>query len=580
MVVKKNFAVFLISCCLDKGFSHYMDEITSKIVECIYLKKHIYTNTNKTLITMANSTQVNVTNRDNQNLGTASLNLDDNANYKITLSPVKQNPQYNFAYIIDVSDSMKGEPLEAAKKAYINLTKSLIDSGIAEVSQFAVIPFGSDATLNAPLNAAEAISTIEKLSLNGFTNFNAALEKANQFFSTVPSGATNTVYFLSDGFSTTGGSFKHTAKALQAVANVQAYGIGAANIQELRIVDSDQPIIVSKASELADEFVNSILSRDDIFEINVLLDGKIIETIQPEELKESSTGLTFTGSIDGLNPEKDTQNRLTAEIIYTDETPDTTVDLSINSETEKDNQKNLVNPVLPQTLQITPKLGNELPILNVVDIPTEEGNTGTNITQSPVNLALPATEEKLAVIENPNVEQTSPIVPQNAIQNIIDGNILNLESFTGDVAITFTVDREALFDNTVGFYKIEDAEGTITDPITGNKLKPSDGKAYAELAVKLHQPQLELRVDNLSSTIIQDTLSGGYLYAPFIIADGNLDSIKGDLSQVYFSFAQANSDGVEHIRSLTNNTLGFEDLWNGGDQDFNDMVIRTEIAMV
>ncbi|MEB3214782.1 MAG: DUF4114 domain-containing protein [Nostocales cyanobacterium 94392] len=429
---------------------------------------------------MPNSTQVNVTNR-----------------------------EYNFAYIIDVSDSMKGEPLEAAKNAYINLTKSLIDSGIAEVSQFAVIPFGSDAFLNAPLNAVEAISTIENLSLNGFTNFNAALEKANQFFSTVPSGATNTVYFLSDGFSTTGGSFKNTAKALQAVADVQAYGFGAANIQELRIVDSDQPTIVSEVSKLADEFVNSTFSRDDIFENN--------------------------------------------------------------------NQDNLLNPV-PQTIQLFPELDNQLPILNLTDSSTEEANTKINIIESPVNST--ATEEKLAVSETANVEQTSPIVPQNAIQNIIDGNILNLEPFTGELAISFTVDREASFDNTVGFYKIEDAEGTITDPITGNKLKPIDGRAYAELAVKLHQPDIELRVDNLSSTIIQDTLSGGYLYAPFIIADGNLDTIKGDLSQVYFPFAQANSDGVEHIRSLGNNTLGFEDLFNGGDYDFNDMVISAEITMV
>ncbi|MBF2014125.1 MAG: VWA domain-containing protein [Rivularia sp. T60_A2020_040] len=524
---------------------------------------------------MPNSTEVNVIPRENQNLGTASLNLDDNANYQITLSPVNQNTQYNFAYIIDVSDSMSGEPLQAAKNAYISLTNSLIDSGIAEVSQFAVIPFGSDALLNAPLNPAQAISTIEGLSLNGFTNFNAALEKANQFFSTVPPGATNKVYFLSDGFSTTGGSFKNTAKALQSVADVQAYGFGAANIQQLNIVDSDKPTIVSQTSELADEFVNSILSRDDISKINILLDDKIIQTIQPEELKESSAGLTFTGSIDGLNPEKDTQNKLSAEIVYTDKTPDTTVDLVVNSETDKNNnQENLGNPV-PQTIQVVPKLGNELPILSVDD------NMGTNIIEFPTTFENNKPEyPKVAVIENDNVEQTPQIVPQNAVQNIIDGNLLNLESFTGNVAITFAVDREALFDNTVGFYKIEDAEGTITEPITGNKLKPSDGKAYAELALKLHQPELELTVDNLSSTIIQDSLSGGYLYAPFMIADGNLDTLKGDFSQVYFSFAQANSDGVEHIRSLGNNSLGFEDLWKGGDNDFNDMVIRTEITMV
>ncbi|MEM9639095.1 MAG: DUF4114 domain-containing protein [Pseudomonadota bacterium] len=75
-------------------------------------------------------------------------------------------------------------------------------------------------------------------------------------------------------------------------------------------------------------------------------------------------------------------------------------------------------------------------------------------------------------------------------------------------------------------------------------------------------------------------LLGGYLYAPLLIADGDFESLEGDFKQVYFSFAQANLDGAEHIRSLGNNTFGFEDLPNGGDNDFNDLIIRTEITAV
>ncbi len=94
------------------------------------------------------------------------------------------------------------------------------------------------------------------------------------------------------------------------------------------------------------------------------------------------------------------------------------------------------------------------------------------------------------------------------------------------------------------------------------------------------KPELELSVDSQSSITIQDTLLGGYLYAPFLIADGDIDSLEGDFNQVYFSFAQANSDQTEHIRSLGNNTFGFEDLANGGDNDFDDMLVRIEITPV
>jgi hypothetical protein len=560
-----------------------------------------------------------------------------------------KNNQYNFAYLIDVSDSMSGNPLQQAKNAYNTLTQSLIDKGIADVSQFAVIPFGTEASLYAPLNATDVISTVEGLSNNGLTNFNAALEKANEFFSTASPGATNIVLFLSDGFSNKGGSFKKTAEALQAVADVQAYGFGAANIIDLRIVDSDQkPVIVSEASDLGIEFTDSI---DNFIARN------------PQDIDSQTDG---DGNIEIASPAPN-------EVVE-----DNSLDSS-NDQIFQGDEENLVDDSVAQNPDISPKpevdniiklgssvdglIGGEFPILSVEDISIEEGDIGTSIAQFGLNLSSSATEEvkfsyqtvdgsaiygsdfnqtsgqitipvgesranidvevkgdsevelnekftlnlfelsgatfennkaeysSVATIENDDVDdvaQSSPIVPQDATQNtqipddgnIFDGNLLNLESFAGDVTISFTVEREAEFDNTVGFYQIENAQGTITDPITGNTLNPSDGKAYAELAIRLHEPQLQLSVDNLSPTIIEDTLSGGFLYAPFIVADGDIETLEGDFSKVYFSFVSANSDGVEHIRSLGDNSLGFEDLFDGGDRDFDDISIRAQIASV
>lgn len=617
------------------------------------------------------SAQVKVIDSKNQDLGVASLNVDKNANYKITLSPLERNTQYNFAYLIDVSDSMSGNRLQETKDAYISLTQSLANSGIGDVTQFAVIPFSDDASLKAPLNATDAVSTIENLSVDGFTNFTPALEKATEFFSTVPPGATNIAYFLSDGFSTDEGNFKKTAKALQEVADVRAYGFGAVNILQLREIDSNEPIILSDPSELASEFELSILNRDDISEINIVLDGEVVETIQPEQLEDSPLGLTYSGSIQGLNTDDDIRNKVAAEIIYDYERPNTTVDLVVatpqnplieggNNEGEENSPEETPSTSLSE-VDDTTKPDSNLPILNVENISIEEGNEGISNAEFTFELTSPATEEvlfsyetvdgtaisdsdynqtsgqvtipvgettasinvevngdtlfesdeefrlnltglssatfennkteysKVAVIENDDIAQSSSNTIQEEIQaeptfdreNVIEDKLLNLETLNSDrVAISFNVEREALYDNTVGFYKIEDAEGTITDPVTGNTFKPSDGEAYAELAVQLREPQLELSVDNLSSTIIEDSLTGGNIYAPMIVADGNFETLEGDLSQVYFSFAQANADKVEHIRSLGDNTLGFEDLAGGGDNDFNDLIIRTEIAIV
>ncbi|MEM1392082.1 MAG: Calx-beta domain-containing protein [Cyanobacteria bacterium P01_H01_bin.150] len=562
-----------------------------------------------------------------------------------------ENIQYNFAYLIDTSDSVGTNTLQQAKDAYTSLTKSLMERGIADVSTFAIIPFGSDASLQTPENATEVISTIEGLSGNGFTNFNAALETANQFFSNAPSGARNITYFLSDGFSTIGGSFDDSAKALQEVADVQAYGFGPANIQQLRIIDSDRPEIVPEASQLATKFSASVggLVVSDPQDVDSKTDGNKENEITSTPPNEANQAVEDSPS-----------NDISQEVIKEDE--ENLVDNSVVETPLKlpEPQTSLTPPELEVSNiaelggNLEPLTGGDFPVINIEDVSILEGDIGSSVAQFTVNLSSPAAEEiqlsyqtvdgsatsgsdynqasgqitipigetsakidvevigdsqvepneefalnlkelsseaeysKIAVIENDDVVQNSPISTQNQApitqtadnQNIFDGNLLDLESSTGEVKINFTVDGQASYDNTVGFYRIDDTQGTITDPITGNQFKPSDGEAYAELAIRLQEPDFELSPDGQSSITIEDTLLGGYLYAPFIIANGDADSLEGDFSQVYFSFTQANSDKVEHVRSLGNNTLGFEDMLNGGDNDFNDVIIQAEITDV
>ncbi len=73
------------------------------------------------------------------------------------------------------------------------------------------------------------------------------------------------------------------------------------------------------------------------------------------------------------------------------------------------------------------------------------------------------------------------------------------------------------------------------------------------------------------------------IFAPFIIIDGKPDAIVDSNAnndpKVYFSFLGANSDKVDHIRLLGNNTFGFEDLPNGGDKDYNDVIVRVNLSV-
>ena len=178
--------------------------------------------------------------------------------------------------------------------------------------------------------------------------------------------------------------------------------------------------------------------------------------------------------------------------------------------------------------------------------------------------------------------ENTPLTTQNLIANYQgerEGELINLESFTGrEVKATFTLHREAAYDNFVGFYKVNDAQGTITDEF-GNTFTPGDD-GYAELVVKQRIPGVELSVGNNQSVTIEDILDGGSLFAPFIISDANPDNLNGDFSKVYTPYITGNSDKVDHIRLLGDNIFGFEDLAGGGDNDFNDIIEEARFEIV
>ncbi|NEQ81268.1 MAG: tandem-95 repeat protein, partial [Moorea sp. SIO2I5] len=148
--------------------------------------------------------------------------------------------------------------------------------------------------------------------------------------------------------------------------------------------------------------------------------------------------------------------------------------------------------------------------------------------------------------------------------------LLDLTDVTGTVTGTVVINSEAEFNNTIGWYRVDDLSGTVNGISVGNA-------GYAQAA-------LSNQVD-LSAGV-----SGGVILAPFLISDGtvaefladnpsNADQEDSDLN-AFFAFVGANPDGVDHVRLLGDNTFGFEDLFGGGDQDYNDVVAQVNLTVV
>jgi 3-phytase len=173
------------------------------------------------------------------------------------------------------------------------------------------------------------------------------------------------------------------------------------------------------------------------------------------------------------------------------------------------------------------------------------------------------------------------------LQDKSEGEVLDLTKGFDTTAFSkvnaeFTVNREAAFNNFVGFYKIENAKGDI---------KKSDGSivsvgqsGYIQAAIAGQVSGIDLSVANQSTATSTGVFTAGSIFAPFIVVNGSpsaiLDSNPNNDPAVYFPFLGANTDKVDHIRLLGNNTFGFEDLPSGGDFDYNDIIVKVKLTPV
>ncbi|MBE9176753.1 DUF4114 domain-containing protein, partial [Synechocystis salina LEGE 06155] len=145
-----------------------------------------------------------------------------------------------------------------------------------------------------------------------------------------------------------------------------------------------------------------------------------------------------------------------------------------------------------------------------------------------------------------------------------------------NVQIGVQIASESDYDNTVGFYLVENAEGTVLDYTTGQLVNPGDVN-YAEVAVR---QRLSL---SSNGQPIGGEIRPGQIIAPFLISNGTenqfltVNPANQPLSTVpvaFFSYLNANPDGLDHFRLLADNTFGVEDILGGGDFDYNDVIIQ------
>jgi Domain of unknown function (DUF4114) len=175
---------------------------------------------------------------------------------------------------------------------------------------------------------------------------------------------------------------------------------------------------------------------------------------------------------------------------------------------------------------------------------------------------------------------TNPTTPTNAIgtksQGLAEGRIIDLTDYAGKaLKLDATTKGDAAYNNNIGFYAVQDTLGTIK-LANGSTLKPGDAN-YALEAIK----SAVLQAGKNDSQINLDVPGGG-IYAPVVVAQGSLSDFVtknptngGDANAIhaYFNYIGANPDKFDHFRLTAANTFAVEDLYGGGDRDFNDLIV-------
>jgi len=191
---------------------------------------------------------------------------------------------------------------------------------------------------------------------------------------------------------------------------------------------------------------------------------------------------------------------------------------------------------------------------------------GKNFVDGNYRLRMRATKELLPPVIN-NIGTNSGVF----VVNGLSGQPINPYFYLSQVNSTYN--------NEVGLFKVDDDLGSI------DGIAPSDPR-YLQVALDPSRRKT-IFADSASAALLTNNigLQNGDRIAFYLVANAKADEVlarnprneRGGLGNVFFSISSANPDLEAHMRSQFVDgklKLSWEDMWGGGDRDFDDVVLK------
>ena len=235
-------------------------------------------------------------------------------------------------------------------------------------------------------------------------------------------------------------------------------------------------------------------------------------------------------------------------------------------------------PIAKLDASLNTPFANQVNYTNIINTgtsrPFEIDYSGDSM---PVNASIYFTTRAGAAAVKPIKNFFTPtmnnIISINAshLQDLSGSPVVDMTSLAGNQSVNLVVElsREAHYESFAGFYNVTNSNGSVYDPLTGLQILPGD-PSYAGVA---------LSSDNLTSNMSDFKLNqngrqdiGRIVVDDVMMAPFAITTVSGK-ENAYFAFMDANPDGINHFKRLERNAFGFEDVYGGGDFDYNDLKI-------
>ncbi len=161
------------------------------------------------------------------------------------------------------------------------------------------------------------------------------------------------------------------------------------------------------------------------------------------------------------------------------------------------------------------------------------------------------------------------------------------------VTTSVELKRVGSLTSTLGVYPVDDLMGGLDTDGDGTIDLLTGQPGYAKAALERSRSLPAFTTPDykgVSQSVVE--LESAQLFGLFIIPNASVEAFLSQNPQntpsggrktplAYFSFAEANPDSLSHmirLGSAGENIFGFEDLFGGGDRDFNDLIVQFDFA--